>query len=114
MLDYGALLLDPLYNGPFGASASLLAGTGGAITLTVIDKTAGVERALMGALDISTLEPAAIVRMSELTANGLSRADLKGASITFNSKTWLIVSIEAKPVPSGEAAGELFLFLEET
>jgi hypothetical protein len=110
MIDFSALLLDPIYD-ELGVEASLEAA--GTVTLTVLDKTEGVIlESPNGPLQMATAKPAACVRMSELETNEILREDLKGAAITFNGNTWKIVATQPKPVPSG--VGELYLILQSS
>lgn len=110
MIDFSALLLDPIYN-ELGVEAELEAG--GTVTLTVLDKTEGVMlESPNSPLQMATTKPSACVRMSELAANEIRREDLKNAAITFNGNTWRIVATQPKPVPSG--AGELYLILQSS
>lgn len=112
MLDYKSLLFTPAYT-IFGAEAVLtLADTAGTeLTLTVIDKTSGV--ALGNNVEIGTLVPGAVLQVSDLTDAGLSADDLVEATIVFNGGTWRIASHYPKPVPSGEASGEIVMVLEK-
>ena len=64
-------------------------------------------------IDVKTIRPAAIVRMRELTDLGLGREDLEDAALELNSKLWRVKAYMPKPGPSGEANGELYLFLIE-
>jgi ABC-type transport system involved in cytochrome bd biosynthesis fused ATPase/permease subunit len=60
-----------------------------------------------------TVRPAAIVRMRELADLGLGREDLEDAALELNDKLWRVKASMPKPGPSGEANGELYLFLIE-
>jgi hypothetical protein len=101
-----------------GASWTAATMTGGAdegpgttdVEVTVIDKTGGVS---LGDHDskVETLEPAACIRYSELTSNGLTPLDLDGGSLEFNGSSWKIKSWPKRPVPSGARKGELLLIL---
>jgi len=111
MLDYGDLLLAPLY-GVYGVPAILTLDDSEATEadVTAIDKTGGV---MVGDnVAIGTVEPGAIIRLSELLAVGLTRESLDGALIAFSGNVWRIVSHHPKPVPSGENAGEIVMILE--
>jgi hypothetical protein len=108
MIDYDAFYA-PLY-AAFGVSAVLDLGTSGTFTLTVIDKTEGVMIEEGNNISIATVKPAAMVRMSELVSNNLTRAGLKQAPISFNGKSWVIVATQPKPNPAGD--GELYLILQ--
>jgi hypothetical protein len=111
---------DPLYDA-FGVSASLmLAETNVSYSLTVIDKTAGVELAgglpgttSRGDVTMQTIFPACAVRTAELVANGIALSALKGSRITFNGNVWRIENRRAVPSPAGELVGEIYLILIE-
>ena len=111
MIDYGALLYGPVFD-VLGVEATLTLDVTDAepVTLTVLDKTAGVE--VGDKFTVSTILPAAMVRVSELTTNGLAIASLRGVTITFNGKSWTIMRHEYRPSPKGEGDGELLLILE--
>jgi len=110
-MDYAALLIDPIY-GVLGVDAVLTLGDTAEteVAVTVIDKTAGVE--VGDSVQTGTLLPGANVRVSDLTAASLTRDDLDGAIIAFNGNTWRIASHHPKPVPTGEAQGEITMILE--
>jgi len=110
-MDYATLLIDPIY-GVFGVDAVLTLGDTAETeaAVTVIDKTAGVDAG--DNVPTGTLLPGAVIRVSDLTAHSLTRADLDGASVTFSGNTWRIASHFPKPVPSGEAQGEIMMILE--
>jgi hypothetical protein len=110
-LDYDALLLDPIYDA-LGVDAVLDLGTAGTVELVVLDKTEGVLlESPNNGLQLATSKPAACVRVSELNANSLARADLKNLPIAFNGGSWKIVATQPKPVPTG--SGELYLILQQ-
>ncbi|MGR9317290.1 hypothetical protein ACU8LZ_12665 [Rhizobium leguminosarum] len=110
-MDYAALLFDPAYS-IFGVDAVLtLADTAGAqVSLVVIDKTGGLP--IGPNVEIGTVVPGAVLRASALADNGVDRDALDEATIAFNGKSWRIASYYPKPVPSGEANGEIVLVLE--
>lgn len=111
-MDYQAVLYDPIY-ARLGVSATLTPLEPGlSVSLTVIDKTAGIAIDL-GDTSLQTVKPAAAVRMVELSENDLEPADVDGGTITFNGKTWTIKGFMPKPSPNGEADGEVLLFLIE-
>lgn len=110
MIDFDGLMLAPIYDA-FGVDAVIKTADGATITLTVKDDTAGVMlESQNGGFQTATSKPAACVRQSVLTENGLTRKSLSGATITFNGNDWKIVSTQPKPVPSGP--GELYLILQ--
>lgn len=110
MIDYASLLYSPVYS-VLGVEAVLtLPGTDGAeITLTALDKTAGVE--VGGSVEVQTILPAAVVRASELSSVDLT--DLEDSSLAMNGKTWRVKSYMLKPSPKGEGDGEVYLVLSE-
>lgn len=108
MIDFGALMLDPIYD-ELGVEASLEAS--GTVTITVLDETKGVIlEGQNSRLQMATSKPAACVRLSELGEKNIAREDLKDAAISFNGNDWKIVATQPKPLPSG--AGELYLILQ--
>ncbi|UIY25877.1 hypothetical protein LZK76_10795 [Rhizobium leguminosarum] len=110
-MDYAALLFDPAYS-IFGVDAVLtLADTAGTqVPLVVIDKTAGLP--IGPNVEIGTVVPGAMLRFSDLAVKGVDRDALDEATIAFNGNTWRIASHFPKPVPTGEANGEIVLVLE--
>jgi hypothetical protein len=109
-MDYASLLYGPIYS-VIGVPAVLtLCGGEPPLTLTAIDKTAGVEVSFNGA-DVVTIRPAAIVRATELA--NVPLASLRNASLEMNGKTWTVVEHGYVPAPTGEGNGEIRLFLEE-
>lgn len=106
-IDLQTTLYDPIYRllpTAFDAQITLLE-SGLTKELRVIDKTAGV--AVGDGVQVSTVVPACDVRTSEVSAKGLVLENLKGASISFNGKTWDVIDHEMRPV------GEIRLFLSE-
>lgn len=114
LVDFDALLFEPVQT-IFGDDAAVLTTTGsvGAVTLSAIDKTSGVEVAVQGNIDVQTILPAAVIRMAELLGLGLTRGDLDGSTLTLNGKDWLVQSHRLTPGPQGETAGECMLFLAD-
>lgn len=121
MIDFDFLLHEQSAYPIFGVEAMLTLNdtAGTTVDLTVLDKTAGL--AIDGAqggrkrftAEVETVEPAAMVRRIELTEKSVTLADLDGASIAFNSKTWFIRNHGFRPSPNGEGEGEVVLFLTE-
>lgn len=83
------------------------------VSLTVIDKTAGVEVSIGGNVSMPTIKPACAVRAHELTDKSVALDDLKNGLITFNDETWRIEGKMFKPGPAGERHGEIYLLLIE-
>ena len=111
-MDLDDLLYRPLYN-IFGVEAVIRCLYGASFTLTVIDRTSGVEVTEGSGIDVKTIRPAAVLRMRQLTELGLSREDLEDAALDLNGKLWRVKATMPKPAPTGEADGELYLFLME-
>jgi len=83
----------------------------GETDVTAIDKTAGV---VVGeSVDVQTIRPGAMLRMSELASNGIAADELDDGTIELNDKTWLIKAHLLRPSPTGEATGEVLLILQE-
>lgn len=112
MIDYQATLYDPIY-AAIGVDATLTPAVGDPVVIVVIDKSAGVEIPTKADSEMQTMLPAAIVRMVEITAAGLSRAAVKDAALLMNGKNWVVDSSLPKPSPAGELDGELYLILSE-
>lgn len=109
-MDYQATLYDPIYD-VLGVEAVITPdSTVGPVTVTAIDKT-GCIPIPSGGIEIETIEPAAVIRMAELLAAGITRDDLEGGTITFNGATWRIKATLPNPSPKGEADGQLLLKL---
>lgn len=108
--DYSTLLYSPVYS-LLGVSAQLTPALVGStpITITVLDKTAGV--VINETIDIQTIRPAAAVRAYEILDQGVGTGDLDGGTLEFNEKTWRIDMHHMKPSPGGERSGEIMMFL---
>ena len=111
-MDYTQLLYAPLYD-TFGADAVIRCLYADTFPIRAIDCTSGIEVTEGSGVDVKTIRPAAIVRMRELTDLGLGREDLEDAALELNDKLWRVKASMPKPGPSGEANGELYLFLIE-
>jgi hypothetical protein len=111
-MDLNDLLYRPLY-GIFGTEAVIRCLYGAAFPVCVIDRTSGVEVTEGSGIDVKTIRPAAVMRMRELSDLGLSREDLEDATLDLNGKLWRVKATMPKPAPTGEADGELYLFLIE-
>lgn len=108
---------DALYNTDVGhgRTATLrLVGLSDAIEVTAIPKIAGASIDPPGTpYEIQSIRSAADVRVSELTENSVTRADLKGGEIDIAGSTWRIETTLPRPSPDGEASGEIRLVLVE-
>ena len=108
-MDYQATLYGPVY-GLLGVPALLRLASGAAFAVTALDKTAGV--AVGGAVDVQTVVPVAVVRVTELAAKGVTPAQIDDGQITLNGVTWEIEAHKPAPSPNGEADGEVYLLLK--
>ncbi len=111
-MDYTQLLYGPLYD-TFGADAVIRCLYADAFPIRAIDCTSGIEVTEGSGIDVKTIRPAAIVRMRELSDLGLGREDLEDAALELNNQLWRVKATMPKPGPSGEANGELYIFLIE-
>lgn len=110
---------DALYASPIAVDAVLTVACGDPpMALRAIDKTSGI--VIGGAKDqrsrfsseVETVEIAVAVRATDLADVDL--ADLRGASLEINGKTWTVRNHVLKPAPTGEGKGEVLLLLKET
>jgi hypothetical protein len=111
VIDFSSLLYDPIYRA-FGVPATILCLYGTRFEITVIDKTSGVE-VFDSTASVKSIRPAVVLRYSELNLLGLAPSDLEGASVEVAGKLSRIKAMMPKPAPTGEADGELYLFLIE-
>lgn len=121
MIDYKSLLFGPTY-GVLGVTATVtFDDTGTTKSLVVIDKSKGVALDTQttgsglkrtGGVVVDTLTPAAVVRMSELSAKSILKERLIDSVLDMNGGAWKITSIQPMPTPRGENDGELLLVLE--
>ena len=111
MLDYSALLYDPVY-AEIGVPAVLTIGTAGEVALTVIDDTRPKSN-MSGTAEVRSVGPGAYARIPELAANGIAREDYQDAVLTFNGRAWSVRSYELRGSPNGEDFGEVRFLLKE-
>jgi hypothetical protein len=110
MIDYSALLYDPVY-AELGVPAVLNAGTAGEIALTVIDDTRPKTNT-SGTAEVRSVGPGAYARIPELAENGIAREDYMDAVLTFNGRIWVVRSYELRGSPNGEDVGEVRFLLK--
>ena len=110
MIDYSALLYDPVYD-ELGVPATLTAGTAGEIALTVIDDTRPKRQASGSGVEVSSVAPGAFARMPELIANGIVPDEFEGAVLTFNGRSWTVRNHEMGGNPNGENFGQVRFLL---
>lgn len=114
MVDYSALLFDPVYEA-IGVPAVI--GTAG---ITVIDDTRPKALPMSvtgsaGPAEVRGVGPGAFARAYELTSKGITRDVWLGATLAFNGRTWVVRSFEMRGSPMGEDLGEVrFLLKEQT
>ena len=112
MIDYSALLYDPVY-AEVGVPATLtLADTDGTeVGITVYDQTR--KKVLpAGVAEVHGIGPGAFARIPELTTNGISCEDCRGAVLTFNGQSWLVRNFEEQGSPNGTSFGEVLFMLK--
>ena len=90
MIDFDALVLDPVY-ATFGEPAVLTLRSA-SYDLTVIDHTKGVA-VEDGGIGLQTIRPAVDVRRSALAALGIAVADLVGGQVVFGVTAWRIKTV---------------------
>jgi hypothetical protein len=110
MIDYSALLYDPVY-ASLGVPARMTT-TAGVADITVIDDTRAKAHT-SGSLETKSVGPGAFARIPELTAKGVERSDYKGSMLSFNGRMWAVRSYELRGSPNGEDEGEVRLLLEQ-
>lgn len=103
MIDYSALLYDPVF-AELGVPAVLTAGTSGEVSLTVIDETRSKTQT-NGGVDVSSVGPGAFVRIPELVENGIARGEWIGSVLTFNGRSWIVREAPVQGSPNGEDLG---------
>ena len=110
MIDYSALLYDPIYDA-LGVPATLTAGAT-EVALTVIDDTRPTTNT-SGGVEVRSVGPGAFARIPELSDNGIARDDYMDAILAFNGRAWVVRSYELRGSPNGEDAGEVRFLLKE-
>lgn len=111
MIDYSALLYDPVY-ADLGVPAVLTAaGTAGEVALTVIDDTRA-KTITSSSLEVRSVGPGAYARIPELAENGIERDDYMDSVLTFNGRAWVVRSYELRGSPNGEDVGEVRFLLK--
>lgn len=111
MIDYGALLFDPVY-AELGVAATM-----NGVEITVIDDTRSKplpSQAGSITAEVRSTGPGAFARVYELTGKGIERGSYRGATLSFNDKTWVVYSYDFRGSPNGVGAGEVLLLLKET
>lgn len=111
-MTWSETLYAPVY-AAFGVTAEITL-SGGSIVYEIValDKTAGVEVQLQG-VETTSVQPAVVVRMTDLTELELTPADLRNAEIVINDGTWQVISYYPRPSPMGEGDGELYIILTQ-
>ena len=90
MIDFDALVLDPVYD-TFGEPAVLTLQSG-SYDVTVIDHTQGIA-VEDGGIGVQTIRPAVDVRRSALAAHGIAVADLVSGQVVFGVTAWRIKTV---------------------
>ena len=111
MIDYSALLYDPVYAG-IGVPATFTAGAL-QVSLTVIDDTRPMQPPTPVGVEVRSMGPGAFARIPELQANGIARDNWQDAVLSFNGRTWTVRSYELRGSPNGEDFGEVRFLLKD-
>lgn len=109
MINFDEIMYNSVH-AIMGRSSILTPKNGHPVEVVVIDKTSGVELFDGG---VTNVLPAASIRAVELSAVGLTRADLSSAALTMNGKLYRVSHTQPKPTPNGESDGEIMMFLTE-
>jgi len=109
MIDYNAILYDPVY-AELGVPA-MMTHTAGVSEITVIDDTR-TKSLTTGSLETKSVGPGAFARVPELTSLGVDRSDYDGSLLSFNGRIWAIRSHELRGSPNGEDQGEVRFLLK--
>jgi hypothetical protein len=109
MIDYSALLYDPIY-AELGVDAMLTAGAS-VVDLTVIDDTRP-KTVTSGGVEVRSVGPGAYARIPELADKGIARTNYRGAVLAFNGRTWMVERYEIRGSPNGEDVGEVRFLLK--
>ena len=110
MIDYSALLYDPIFS-VLGVPATLTVGAT-EVALTVVDDLKPKVEA-SGGLQTRGVEPGAFARVPELNARGIVIDDCIGAVLAFNGRNWTVRNFDLTGNPNGEDAGEVRFLLKE-
>lgn len=103
-------LYAPVYES-FGVAAELtLAGDSTVYDLIVIDKTRGLPVVLQN-VETHDIRPVAVTTMAQLNDLEIEAAQLRNASLVFNSGEWTIVSYWLDPSPLGQDDGQIYFVL---
>ena len=104
---------DDLLFAPAFASELTVPATFNGVAITVFDNTRAKVQASTG-VEVRSVNPSADARVSELTANGITRAVYRGATLTFNGRSWTVRSYDLQGSPNGEDFGLVRFFLMAT
>ena len=105
MIDYSALLYDPVY-AELGVAATM-----NGVALTVIDDTRPKTNT-SGTAEVRSVGPGAYARIPELEGHGIARDDYVNATLIFNGRAWVVRSYELRGSPNGEDVGEVRFLLK--
>jgi hypothetical protein len=111
MIDYSALLYDPVY-AELGVDA-MLTTTAGVFDLTVIDDTRPKTQT-SGSVESRSVGPGAFARIPELMNKGVDRSDYVNSMLAFNGRMWIVRSYELRGSPNGEDLGEVRFLLKSS
>src|SRR5262245_25242280 len=109
MIDYSALLYDPVY-AELSVPATLTAGAVAPVEISVIDDTRAKTQTSNG-VEVRSIGPGAFARIPELTAKGITRDKYIDATLAFNGRSWTVRSYDLRGSPNGEDVGEIRFLL---
>ena len=90
-LDLAGLVDGPVYD-TFGVAATITPAGQGAVTFTVLDRSIEVEDAGAGGVVVLSVAPILRLRLSELKAQGLERADLEKAEVQLGETLYVVLA----------------------
>ena len=90
-LDFAALLDGPVY-ATTGLEATITPVGQGGKTVTVVDRSIEVEDAGAGGVVVLSVAPILRLRLSELKAQGLERADLEKAEVQLGETLYVVLA----------------------
>lgn len=82
------------------------------VTVTAIDRIAGIETKDQK-IHTETIKPSATIRVAEFLTLGIAIEDMEDVIVTFNGKSWRVMSSLPKPSPAGDTSSEVNLMMIE-
>jgi hypothetical protein len=90
-IDYSAMLFDPVFAELGVPAVFTVVGADTGVDITVIDDTVPkmLPTGSNAGAEVQSVRPGAVVRVPELTAKGIARADYGDAVLAFNGRSWI-------------------------